>query len=119
MKGIKSSLVLAAFVAAIAFLAASCASTTLISSEPAGAKVYLNGEFVGTTPYTYTDTKIVGSSTDVKIVKDGYAPYQTVLVRNEAADAGAIIGGCFTLVPFLWTMGYKPTHFYELTPESK
>ena len=42
-----------------AVLITSCSSTTLIQSNPPGAKVYLNDEAVGTTPYTHKDKKIV------------------------------------------------------------
>ncbi len=96
----------------------SCVSTTVIQSNPSGAKVYLNGEPVGTTPYAHQDTKIVGSTTTVKLEKEGYEPLNTAFSRNEEADIGAIIGGVFVWVPFLWTMKYKPTHTYELTPSS-
>jgi hypothetical protein len=99
-------------------LLTSCASTTMIQSNPSGAKVYLNGEPVGTTPYTHRDTKIVGSTTTVKLEKEGYAPLNTSFSRDEEVDVGAIIGGVFVLVPFLWTMKYKPTHTYELTTSS-
>ncbi|WP_418801987.1 PEGA domain-containing protein [Porphyromonas sp.] len=94
----------------------SCASTTIINSNPQGAKVYMNQSFVGTTPYTHTDTKIVGSTTSVKLTKEGYEDFNTVLSRNEQVDAGAIVGGVFALIPFLWAMGYNPVHTYELTP---
>ena len=96
-----------------------CASTTIINSSPNGAKLYVDGEPVGTTPYTYTDTKIVGSATPIRIVKEGYEDFNGVLKRNEEANVGAIIGGIFFLFPFLWTMDYKSTHTYELTPQSK
>ena len=99
-------------------LLTSCASMTMIQSNPSGAKVYLNGEPVGTTPYTHRDTKIVGSTTTVKLKKEGYAPLNTSFSRNEEVDVGAIIGGVFVFVPFLWTMKYKPTHTYELTTSS-
>ena len=97
-------------------LLSSCASTTMIQSTPNGAKVYLDGETVGKTPYSHTDTKIVGSTTSIRLVKEGYETYNTSFSRNEQADVGAIIGGCFVWVPFLWTMKYKPTHTYELSP---
>ncbi len=90
----------------------------MIQSEPNGAKVYLNGGTVGKTPYTMRDTKIIGSCTAVRIEKDGYETFNTAICRNEKADVGAIICGFFVLVPFLWTMKYKPTHSYELTPVS-
>ena len=99
-------------------LLTSCASTTMIQSNPSGAKVYLNGEPVGSTPYTHRDMKIVGSTTTVKLEKDGYEPLNSSFSKDEEADIGAIIGGCFVLVPFLWTMKYKPTHTYELIPSS-
>lgn len=92
----------------------SCASSTLIQSNPSGAKLYLNSNYVGTTPYRHTDTKIVGTTTFVRLEKDGYEPLNTAFSRDEQADAGAIIGGVFLLFPFLWTMKYDPAHTYEL-----
>ena len=99
-------------------LLTSCASTTLIESNPSGAKVYLDGEPLGMTPYTHRDTKIVGMRTTVKLVKEGYKPFNTDFWKTEEPNIGAIIGGVFVLVPFLWTMKYKPKHTYELTASS-
>lgn len=93
-----------------------CASTTTINSEPAGAKLYLNGEPVGRTPYTLTDTKIVGSTTSVRLEADGYEPTNGAISRNEQFEIAPCIGGVFLLVPFLWVMGYKPVHTFELRP---
>lgn len=96
-------------------LMSSCASTTVIQSQPSGAKLYLNGEPVGTTPYTHRDSKIVGSTTVVKLEKEGFAPLVTSFTKDEEVDINAVVGGVFFLVPFLWTMKYKPSHTYELT----
>ncbi len=100
-------------------LFSSCASTTMITSKPSGAKIYMDGEYVGTTPYKHKDTKIVGTRTNVELKKEGYEAFTTELRKNEKADVGAIIGGVFFLVPFLWTMKYNPDHNYELIPETK
>jgi hypothetical protein len=94
----------------------SCASTTLIQSSPSEAKIYIDGQPSGTTPYSYTDTKIVGSVTTVRLEKEGYEQMNTTFSRSEQADVGAIIGGLFVWVPFLWTMKYNPSRTYELTP---
>ncbi|MEK0420622.1 MAG: hypothetical protein RLZZ161_473 [Bacteroidota bacterium] len=102
--------------AAIVLLFSYCASTTIIQSDPIGAKVFLNGEPVGRTPYTHQDTRISGSVSKVKLEKEGYEPLETSFARDEEVDAGAIVGGLLIIVPFLWTMKYKPTHFYELKP---
>lgn len=96
-----------------------CASTTVIHSSPEGADIYIDNQKKGQTPYTYTDTKIAGSTTYITLKKDGYNDFETVMVRNEKADVGAIVGGCFLLVPFLWTMEYNPEHNYELTESNK
>ena len=101
------------------FLLSSCASTTVFHTSPSGAKLYMNGEPVGSTPYTYTDTKIVGTTTVFKITADGYEDFNGVLKRNEEANVGAIIGGIFVLFPFLWVMDYKPMHNFELVPLKK
>ena len=101
---------------AVLVLLTSCVSTTLIQSSPTGAKIYIDGQPSGTTPYSYSDTKIVGSITTVKLEKEGYEPMNTSFSRSEQADVGAIIGGLFVWVPFLWTMKYNPIHNYELTP---
>jgi hypothetical protein len=93
-----------------------CASSTLIKSIPSGAKVYLNGESVGRTPYPMTDTKIVGTSTHVRLVLEGHEPYDTFIQRNEVFNPGACVGGVLVLFPFLWIMDYKPEHTYELVP---
>lgn len=107
---------MASVVLAGAILFSSCGSSTMIQSSPGSAKLYLNGETVGNTPYTYRDSKIVGSTTTVKLEKEGYETLNTSYSKNEEADVGAIIGGIFFLFPFLWTMKYKPSRTYELIP---
>jgi hypothetical protein len=102
---------------AICILFSGCSSTTQIVTIPPGAKLYINGEYYGETPYTYTDTKIVGSTNLVNIKKEGYKDFNNAFSRDEEVDIGALIGGVFVLIPFLWIMKYKPVRTYELEPE--
>lgn len=104
--------------AQLSVFAVACTSSTVIRSQPTGAHVFLNGEYVGQTPYVMSDTKIVGSSTQVRLEYPGYAPVSTVISRNEEFDVGACVGGVFLLVPFFWIEGYKPTHDYWMRPGS-
>lgn len=104
------------FSLAVVILFASCSSSTMIVSNPSNAKLYVDGEMVGQTPYMHRDSKIVGSVTSVKIEKEGYIPLFSDFTKNEEADVGAIIGGLFVWIPFLWTMKYKSVHNYELKP---
>ncbi len=101
---------------AIVVLFSSCSSTTLIQSYPTDASVYIDGEFVGHTPYWYTDTKIMGSITDIDLVKDGYEPLYTSIQRSERIDVAAVVGGFYLLAPFLWSLRYAPVHSYQLIP---
>lgn len=112
----KFTIKVSAVLFALIVLFSGCASSTLIKSYPTGAKVYINGEPVGKTPYLYSDTKILGSITNIDLVKEGYEPLYTSIERNEQVDVGAIVGGFFFGVPFLWTLQYNPTHNYELIP---
>jgi hypothetical protein len=105
-----------ALLLAVAILFSGCASTTLIQSIPGDAKIYIDGQPVGKTPYSHTDTKIVGSTTTVKLVKEGYEDLHTSFSRTEKVDVGAIIGGIFCWIPFLWTMEYNPIRTYEMIP---
>jgi hypothetical protein len=104
------------FIAVTLAAVAGCASSTIIQSQPSGAKVFLDGMAVGNTPYTMSDTKIVGASTQIRLEYPGYQPLNTVISRNEEFDVLACIGGVFVLVPFLWIMKYKPVHQFELQP---
>lgn len=99
--------------ATAASLLAACSSTTTIRSTDANAKIYVDGEFKGTGMATHTDTKTIGSSTNVRIEKQGCEPQYYNFSRNEEFDAGACAGGVFVLVPFLWIQKYKPEHVYE------
>lgn len=98
----------------LAALLSSCASTTLIQTIPSGAKLYVDGSQVGPTPYSLRDSKITGASTTIRLEAEGYEPLNTVITKDEEVNVGAIVGGVFFLVPFLWTMQYKPVRTYEL-----
>jgi len=96
------------------FLFSGCASTTLLTTVPPGASVYINGEVQGTTPYKYSDTKPALSSTHITFKKQGFRDMDVILRRNERPAWGAIIGATMVYVPILWFAEYKKSHFYEL-----
>lgn len=95
----------------------SCASSTVINSIPSNADLYINGTFVGQTPYKHKDTKIVGSENIVRIEKKGYRTFRTSFAKNEEIAIGPLIGGFFLLVPYLWVMKYEEGRIYDLRPE--
>lgn len=100
----------------LTLLLSGCSSTTMIQTNPSKAKLYIDGAYVGVTPYLYSDTKIVGSSMVIKLEMEGFKPLVSTITRDEEVDVGAVIGGVFFTIPFLWTMKYSPMHNYELIP---
>ena len=101
------------FLVALCLMLAACSSTTIVRSADKEAKIYINGEFLGSGSVTYTDTKIVGSTNLVTLKKEGCEDRNYTFSRDEVFDAGACLGGVFVLFPFLWVMKYKPTHSYD------
>jgi hypothetical protein len=112
---LKKSIVLGMIVSFVA----GCASTTVIHSTPEGAKLYLNNVYVGTTPYSHKDRNFSCTHLSLRLELDGYQPSEPTICRDEKPDAGAIVGGIFLEIPFLWTMGYQPQHIYRLVPLTK
>ena len=98
----------------LAILISSCASETLLQSSPSFATVYIDGHSLGSTPYIYSNRKMVSSSTLIMLRKEGYMDFYTNLKRNEKLDVGALVGGIFFIWPLLWLKEYDPVHYYEL-----
>jgi len=95
---------------------AGCASTTVIQSSPTGAKVYLDGQPLGITPYTYSDKKIIGTTHLFKLEKDGFAPLYGNFSRNARWNKAAVVVGCISIVPLLWAKDYPIDSTYDLRP---
>ncbi len=103
-----------AFVLAGTILFSSCASTTMITSTPSGAKVYVEQQQLGTTPYAYSDTKAVGAKTLVKLTKEGYEDF-FVTIKKDELNAGRLVVGILLLWPVLiWCTDYPDTYHFEL-----
>ena len=96
-----------------ALLMSACSSTTVIHSSDPDAKIYVNGEYLGRGRAVYSDRKVAFSNNHVEIRKEGCQTDSYSFSRNEDADLGAIVGGIFLAVPFLWVTEYKPQRGYD------
>ncbi|MEM9064534.1 MAG: PEGA domain-containing protein [Planctomycetota bacterium] len=94
-----------------------CSSTTVINTRPQGARIYVEGQLIGTSPVEYTDSAITGSKREVRIELDRYETITGSFSRNGKVNADAIVGGIFLLVPYLWAMDYEDEYTFVLTPE--
>jgi hypothetical protein len=86
-----------------------CSSTTLLKSNPSGAKIQVDGYTVGETPQFYTDKAVAGTSKPVTLKKEGYKDFDGTIKRDEFSFTN-LIGGIFLLVPFVWLFEY-PTQY--------
>jgi hypothetical protein len=90
-----------------------CASTTLIKSNPPGAKLHVDGQVVGETPHFYTDKAVAGTVKKVTLKKEGYKDFNGSIER-EKLSIPALIGGIFLLVPFVWLLEYPSRYSFKL-----
>lgn len=97
----------------LAFLVVGCSSTVKIQSLPGEAKVYIDGEYKGMTPYYQKDTKPFFLPGQLRLSKEGYEDFVVDLKRDKFSTANCI-GGVFVWVPFLWVLEYDAEKTYEL-----
>jgi hypothetical protein len=90
-----------------------CASTTLIKSNPPGAKLQVDGQVMGETPHFYTDKAVAGTVRTVTLKKEGYKDLNGNIRRDELS-VPALIGGIFLIVPFVWILEYPPQYNFEM-----
>lgn len=98
--------------ASLAALAA-CSSGTHIKVSDTDARIYVNGEYVGTGNGYYSDYKPAFTKQEVTVRKDGCPEQSYTMRRNERPDLGAIISAYYLVLPILWVTQYKDRHIYE------
>jgi hypothetical protein len=94
-------------------LLAACSSSTTIRVSDPDARIYVNGEYLGTGHIHYSDRKPAFTKLDVSLRKDGCEEQTHRIRRSERPDVGAIVFGYYLAVPMLWLSQYKEHHNYE------
>ena len=101
-----------ALLALVSFLVA-CSSTTMIKSNPSGAKLYIDGIYKCETPCSYKDSAPVGTAKTVVLRKEGFKETRGK-IRKEELDIVPLIGGIFFLFPYVWMMKYPSDYTFEM-----
>ena len=94
----------------------SCASYTIITTEPQGANVYVDDYYIGKTPVVYKDYKPALSSTAIKIEKQGYRTIYTYIQKDGSINLTSLVGGFFFMPAWIWALGYPPQYSFTLQP---
>ena len=101
-----------------------CSSSMKINTTPEGAKVYIDQEYKGVTPYVYTDQRPFWTELNVKLTKENYQDFNIVLKKADGNfNYGAGCGGLCLLpiagLPFsLWLFDYPKEKNFELIPKN-
>lgn len=93
-----------------------CTTMVTIQSDPSGADVFINNRKMGKTPYIANLDDFIASNHQITLKKEGYDDFNGVLAKE--AKVGAIIGGIFFLIPFLWCYGPSPYQQFALTAKN-
>ena len=108
--------------------AAGCATSTFITSEPRGAKVYINDRFIGETPVTWQDRSgFPSESVWIKIDKPGFKTQTVQMKKNLRADESLLLllpasshissaHGLKTSKTSLWNLGSDPLTSCQAVP---
>jgi hypothetical protein len=99
-------------IAAAAALVGCSSSTRILVSDPS-ARIYVNGEYVGTGKGYYSDRKPAFTRQEVTVRKEGCAEESYSFRRNERPDVGAIVSAYYLVLPIFWFTQYKDRHAYE------
>jgi hypothetical protein len=112
------------FALAACSLIVGCASTTIIRTNPSGANVMVNGNVIGRTPYTQTDTDpVMIPPKQFTLEMPGYQTATVTAAKTDWANVktiGFALGG-FVLWPLwaglLWAPDYREIPEVVLVPE--
>ena len=105
MKTTKLSAVVALIVL-VTFTSLACSTNTKFVSDPPGAKVYVNGEFIGETPCDFNSSTGLPERYHVQLFKDGYSQLN-VYIDAEMSLVWALVVipvTFFVATPWSWTL---------------
>jgi len=100
-----------------------CAHQAAFITEPTGARVMIDGEFVGVTPCQFDYKNSAGEDYEITVTKDGYDTVHQAIkadevdheARNKLLTAGLMIpGGSALMVGALFTKRLKQNYEFIL-----
>ncbi len=86
---------------AAASLLTACSHTVTIDSDPTGAEVRVNGEKIGNTPATYTETSGWDKAYQIELTKPGYKPVKKE-IRQTDWNMYVIGGSAAAVICLIW-----------------
>ena len=88
-----------------------------VVSQPPGARIYINGKYIGETPLETERSDFVGTPHMITLRKKGYREI-TAMAETEIKPI-PLIFGLFVIVPLFWCIGPEEEQSYLMEPEEK
>jgi len=94
-------------------VAAGCNHRVSVNSNPPGARAYVDQQFVGVTPTTFSETSGFGKEYEIRLEKDGY---RTLTVKEkQRANLGYLLLSILTCgIGVLWSFTLEDRYDYSL-----
>ncbi len=109
---------LARFAAALVIMGATTAcATARIHSDPPGARLYVNGLYMGTTPFNYGNEAGLPRRYHIQLVKEGYRPLDLYIDARMSWLWGYL--GAFTGIPLLFAWSLSGDYVFYLEPATE
>ncbi len=91
-----------------------CSTLVRFESEPPGAKVYVDEEYIGDTPIEKQLSDFVGNKYRLRLEKEGHKTIRTEI--DKEVKVLTLVLGLFTptWIPLLWCYGPKSFQRFEL-----
>ena len=95
-----------------------CSHTTRITTEPEGARVYVNGVSPGQAPTMYQSRSGIPATYHVKITMPGYENIETMISSSYRADLSLLllIPG---IVPYFFSARLEDSYTFPLVSEQE
>ena len=96
-------------------LTVGCATSTQITSNPPGAKAYLNDRLIGETPCVYVSRSGFPEACWVRLEKSGFKPQTAKMQREYRADESLLLllPG---IIPYFFSARYEDQENFVLDP---
>jgi len=115
MKNLKKSAFQSiALILSLTLFLSACGTTSLIQTQPTGAKVFADEMYLGQSPVRYRESKIIFSNTYLRFEKEGFETLHVKIVKNENVAIIPLLAGCIFVLPWLWALRYDSYRTYEL-----
>lgn len=96
-----------------------CSTASRFHSTPMGAKLFINGDYIGETPIVYDDAYSLPKRLHVQLQKDGYEELDMYLDKQMSYPMGAGIANPYFFAMTFWAWKLDNDYRFDLTSLKK